>query len=354
MLTLSLMAALCANAQQPAARKPISLVMPTGPGRIVIRSGASLEWRGAHLYGDTSQYIGPGYWSDLKPTSAGAKGKIDLSQLNAVAEFIDKSSGLQISYILFPSSDSSASSQACRNCDAVLAPALPAALVGAVKETKKASQVTVSLSLATVSYLFQPGLDSKNAGEELHGFYASSSECAEIQVSARPYHPTNEAAMQAALDGFTFEPDYVANAEDYFALGTVFYSLAKSYGAAAIYYQRALDMTPADAPLNGRRIIVDQLSMSYGISGQIEQSRAVNEAAIKTDPDYPLYYYNLACADAEQGNAADAKVHLQEAFDRRGNTLPGEHLPDPTRDGSIQKLKKDKAFWAFVRSLPTG
>src|SRR5580698_11040721 len=31
MLTLSLMAALCANAQQPAARKPISLVMPTGP-----------------------------------------------------------------------------------------------------------------------------------------------------------------------------------------------------------------------------------------------------------------------------------------------------------------------------------
>ena len=71
----------------------------------------------------------------------------------------------------------------------------------------------------------------------------------------------------------------------------------------------------------------------------------------KSMQTYPLNYYNLACADAEQGRAADAKDHLQQAFDRKANTIQGEHLPDPTQDDSIQKLKKDTEFWAFVQSL---
>ena len=94
------------------------------------------------------------------------------------------------------------------------------------------------------------------------------------------------------------------------------------------------------------------IALSYGISGHIKQSRAVNDEAVsKVDPDYPLYYYNLACADAEQGHPADAKLHLQQAFDRKANTIPGEHLPEPTKDDSILKLKKNKEFWAFVETL---
>jgi len=45
-------------------------------------------------------------------------------------------------------------------------------------------------------------------------------------------------------------------------------------------------------------------------------------------------------------------MHLQQAFDRRANVLKGESMPDPTKDDSILKLKKDKAFWAFVLTLP--
>jgi tetratricopeptide (TPR) repeat protein len=84
----------------------------------------------------------------------------------------------------------------------------------------------------------------------------------------------------------------------------------------------------------------------------LKKSRALNEAAILKDPDYPLYYYNLACADAESGDAPAAQKHLQQAFDRRANTLPGEHLPDPTTDDSILKLKSNPEFWAFAQSLP--
>ena len=92
--------------------------------------------------------------------------------------------------------------------------------------------------------------------------------------------------------------------------------------------------------------------MSYGMSGDLKRSREVNEAAILKDPTYPLYYYNLACADAEAGNATAARGHLHQASDRRANTLKGEPFPDPSTDDSILKLKDNKAFWAFVQSLP--
>ena len=92
--------------------------------------------------------------------------------------------------------------------------------------------------------------------------------------------------------------------------------------------------------------------MSLGMSGDIKDSRAVAGKAIATDPDYPLNYYNLACADAEQGDATAAKLHLQQAFDRQANVLKGESMPDPTKDDSILKLKKNEAFWAFVLTLP--
>ncbi len=101
-----------------------------------------------------------------------------------------------------------------------------------------------------------------------------------------------------------------------------------------------------------RRVATDQLVMALGMSGDLKNSRAVAENAIASDPDYPINYYNLACADAEEGNASTAKTHLQMAFDRRANVLKGESMPDPSKDDSILKLKTDKEFWAFVLALP--
>jgi hypothetical protein len=77
----------------------------------------------------------------------------------------------------------------------------------------------------------------------------------------------------------------------------------------------------------------------------------VNEEAIAQDPDYPLYYYDLACADAAEGKVAAARTHLQQAFDRRQNVLPGETFPDPSTDDSFTGLRDDKGFWDFVTQM---
>ena len=91
--------------------------------------------------------------------------------------------------------------------------------------------------------------------------------------------------------------------------------------------------------------------MSLGISGDLKGSREVNEAAIAKDPEYPLYYYNLSCADAEAGDPSAARTHLRLAFDRRAHTLKGETFPDPTEDDSLQKLRKDDAFWSLAQQV---
>jgi tetratricopeptide (TPR) repeat protein len=157
--------------------------------------------------------------------------------------------------------------------------------------------------------------------------------------------------MKANLAAFHPDLNYQSDTENYFRLASILFK--GEPGAAAPYYKSALDALP-DNPkfLTPRRVIIDQLVMSLGMSGDLKNSRAVAVNAIAADPDYPLNYYNLACADAEQGNAADAKLHLQQAFDRRAHAISGEKMPDPTTDDSILKLKNDTAFWAFVMALP--
>jgi tetratricopeptide (TPR) repeat protein len=91
--------------------------------------------------------------------------------------------------------------------------------------------------------------------------------------------------------------------------------------------------------------------MAYGMSGDIAKSRALFEAAIVEDPDYPLYYYNLACADAEEKKLSDAQAHLQQAFARKANVIPGETMPDPTKDDSFLPDRDNKEFWKFVEGL---
>lgn len=105
------------------------------------------------------------------------------------------------------------------------------------------------------------------------------------------------------------------------------------------------------AVVNARRVATDEVVIALGMSGKVQQARQYAERAIAVDPDYPINYYNLACADAEDGNAVAAKAHLQQAFERKANVIPGEKMPNPATDDSLLKLRKNKEFWAFVQTL---
>ena len=123
----------------------------------------------------------------------------------------------------------------------------------------------------------------------------------------------------------------------------------------APFFDAALKTMPAGTSdpevVKARRVATDQIVIALGMSGKVQQARAYAERAIKSDPEYPLNYYNLACADAEEGKVSEAKIHLQQAFDRKANVIAGETMPDPSKDDSILKLKNNKEFWEFVEGL---
>jgi tetratricopeptide (TPR) repeat protein len=329
---LSLTLATTAVAQSADAPKPLKLVMPQGPGAITF--SITGDWQPNHI-----ELLDNG----TRP----------------VIQLTNTKTNLDLSYLIFPNPNQTPTAEACR--DSVIDPIL-ANLGHDIKiENKQRSMRTLKTGqkLAIISYYIASAGPIPIHDQNVFGFLGDAHTCAEIHLSIVKFTPSQQPLFDKALDDFDADLSYKPTSFDYASLGAIFYNAEQNYAAAAPYYRRALDTAPAptDSALRAQslaytRYLTDQLSMSYGISRDLKRSREVNEAAIAKDPDYPLYYYNLACADAEEGNASAARMHLEQAFARRANTIVGEHMPDPTQDSSILKLKYDKAFWTFVESLP--
>jgi hypothetical protein len=75
------------------------------------------------------------------------------------------------------------------------------------------------------------------------------------------------------------------------------------------------------------------------------------DVAIQQDPEYPLNYYNLACAFAEEGDKNKALANLSLAFQHKDNVLKGEKMPDPRTDSSFQKYLRDEDFLKLMARL---
>ncbi|MGA3093248.1 MAG: hypothetical protein ABSD75_32035 [Terriglobales bacterium] len=118
-------------------------------------------------------------------------------------------------------------------------------------------------------------------------------------------------------------------------------------------FEKAFDLERAGNKLTSdqHRILVDQLVMAYGMSGDLKKARALLDGAIRQDPEYPLNYYNLACAFAEEGDKNQALANLSLAFQHKDNVLQGEKMPDPRTDSSFQKYVRDDDFIVLMKKL---
>ncbi len=307
-------------AQQPAPNKHLMLVTSFGPGAIALPSGGDWKAELLTIYDDGRR---------------------------PVAQFSKANSGLTVSFILFENLSGKPNAQGCRE-DAIN-PIVEHESKSITKRVDADATNSAGETLVTTAYLLSlGGLQQHN----LFGFAGDAKTCAEIHVSNTKEAPDMEAAMKDLLADFRPDLSYRPSAMDYFVLASLFFKHSQP-ALAAPYYDASLQALPADAgSLMMRRVVTDQLVMSLGMSGDLKDARALAEKAAAADPDYPINYYNLACIDAEQADAKNAKVHLQQAFDRRVNVLKGESMPDPTKDDSLLKLKKDKEFWTFVAGLP--
>lgn len=326
---LLLSASLVAHAQ--ATLQSVNLVQPNGKGRVIIPLSADRHWQSV-------TYMPPSDFSSGGPS-------IFLH---------DTTANLEVVYSMTPSSTHSAKDCLDKGMERLEKPLAMGAMRADIKQGEKTQGTTTSgQPLTTGSFLVTSKGGVKASEQHVYGVTGSRDICAEIQVEKTGYTAADDAAIQTALKTISFDADYAPVNADYIMMAALISQLSQGRGYAGIaaYNQRALDTLPTDAPKSARRSIINQLSTSYARIGQAEKGRAINEAAIKGDADYPFYYYNLARIDADDERAKDAQAELQQAWERKANLDAGEQMPDPTKDPSFQKLKAKADFWSYVQSL---
>lgn len=139
---------------------------------------------------------------------------------------------------------------------------------------------------------------------------------------------------------------------DYMREGSAFY-LKNDFKNAIGAYSKALELEKKQSQLEKPLwyVLVDNLGISYGITGDLKQAKETFEYGLSKDDKYPLFYYNLACTYAEMNDLENAIAQLRLAFQYRKNVLAGETLPDPATDSSFQRFIKNQRFVTALNEM---
>jgi predicted Zn-dependent protease len=182
------------------------------------------------------------------------------------------------------------------------------------------------------------------------GLQAQKSDTEAFREAQQLYASGKLADAQKVLAEITrHDPSNIA-AQMY--LGQTLFREEKFAEAIAPYEKvRTLEKAGTKLTLTQHRVLTDQLAMAYGISGRTADSKTLLEESVRTDPEYPLNYYNLACVAADEGDKPAVLKNLTLAFQHRDRVLPGEQMPDPAVDPSFKKYTEDVDFKALVAGL---
>ena len=213
--------------------------------------------------------------------------------------------------------------------------------------------------ITVVEYIIPEFRGNPAHQKSLHAYLGSGNLCAEVHLSKVQFVPEDQKLFDGVLATARLLPDESAtenpshNRKDqYLAEGSHFY-LQHNYSAAAESYKKALDLEKQDRTLSKSffRVLVDNLGMSYGLSGKLSNARKTFEYGITQDAEYPLFYYLLACTYGEMGKMDESLEQLRLAYKYKANVIPGESLPDPLKDDSFRKFVKDKKFVDAVHEI---
>ncbi len=130
------------------------------------------------------------------------------------------------------------------------------------------------------------------------------------------------------------------------------YYLAHQYQEAIEPYQKALELEKHEAKLDKNlwRVLVDNLGIAYGVTGDLDKAEATFRYGLSKDPSYPMFFYNMACVYAERNDLDDTLEYLTKAFEHKADRIPGENMPDPRKDGSFTRFLNNKRFRSLVDS----
>ncbi len=225
-----------------------------------------------------------------------------------------------------------------------------------LKDLRKSSQE----GMTRVEFILPEFQGTPVRMKNVHAYMGARDLCAEIHLSKVQFTPEEEKLFDEVLatarlltdDSGAQRQAEASKTNDYMGQASRLY-LQRNYAAAAESYQKALDLEKQKRTLNPTlfRVMVDNLGMSYGLTGNLAKAKETFEYGIKQDPEYPLFYYNMACTYGEMGKMDESLEQLRLAYKYKANVIAGESFPDPMKDDSFRSFVKDKRFVDAVQQM---
>jgi tetratricopeptide (TPR) repeat protein len=172
----------------------------------------------------------------------------------------------------------------------------------------------------------------------------------DIHVSKIAYKAADKEIFDKIFNSIKIEKPKVINISELFLYGAQNY-IAQNYKATIDAFEPILETQKEKLTIDKTIwiVVVDNLGMSYGITGDFKNCKRIFDYGIKFYPEYPMFYFNLACLYAEQSDIDNALLNLQLAVDRKKNMVKEEEFPNPRNDSSFSKYLKDDKFKSFLK-----
>jgi len=128
---------------------------------------------------------------------------------------------------------------------------------------------------------------------------------------------------------------------------------SQRYSQAAQEFSRALELDAKQKKLSDedKRRAIDGQAVAYAESGDLDRAKSIYLTALKDDPDYSMYNYNLACVYAEMHDLDSALPYLKKSWEKRDNIPRDMKVPDPRQDSSFRFYVSDPKFQEAVRNM---
>lgn len=180
----------------------------------------------------------------------------------------------------------------------------------------------------------------------------------DIHMSKGGFVPADQALMEGVLQSLRFvdaDPAMAPTVEsstELMSQGSRRY-LARDYNGAIPFYERALELEGLKQRLvpDMWRVLVDNLGMSFALTGNLDAAEGVFRYGVSKDPNYAMFHYNLACTHAEKKDMPGAMEELRIAFRNRDTMIKSESMPDPATDDSFASFMNNREFTQFLKEL---
>jgi len=188
--------------------------------------------------------------------------------------------------------------------------------------------------------------------KNVFGYAVSGDMGLDFHVSKMSYSAADDIFLDSLIKGLHLIRDYKPDSATEFGYGSIFY-LRRDWTGASAHYERSLQLEKQKRALSQKQwnVLVDNLGMAYGMSGEMSKAKATFEYGAQENSTYPMFHYNLACTDSELGDLGAALEQLKLAFQNRSYSDPGEGIPDPAKDDSFKRYLSDPRFAKLTKEL---